>query len=543
MDVEVKQSAIPGAGRGLFATKDFNPGDIVLSLDRPYVAELDIDRLCDTCAWCFQRGATAEEERKNSAALGLPAGFVQTKACTGCKKVRYCSKTCQSKAWKREHKYECKALSVEGRPDLPHGVRAVIKLLGKLKADPENKDARLIDILQFQPVTTGLEDFSKKAPKRFEDFGMLAYGAWKYAGEPKLGDMDTETIAKGLFFNVMCNTLQLSSPLDDTKLGIGFDPVLCSANHSCDPNTAAIFNQPRQLLRALRPIKKGEEITMKYVDITNPFSVRQAELSEAYFFGCKCIRCKKGAVWPEDKFLKPAEELAEPFLSTADNLIKRHQSQIAKFFIPANDPTAQRRVAAIQAEAFSVSGITFDANKGNIAASEDEIKDALKLTLNSGLWPVTRQPVPHLLRQRLILYLAEGRTYQAWRIALKIRFEISPVLHPQAFYPDRVIDCWFLATLSNQLCNPMIPGHKEIFQESMQNGLDLRIVYMGFLCETRDAMDKSYGEDSPFGRVVETMYAQTFANSDISEAELRNRVEQTWPMLEAVAKSVDVVNL
>ncbi|EGP88636.1 uncharacterized protein MYCGRDRAFT_37947, partial [Zymoseptoria tritici IPO323] len=79
MDVEVKQSAIPGAGRGLFATKDFEPGDIVLSLDRPYVAELDIDRLCDTCAWCFQR---------------LPAGFVQTKACTGCKKVRYCSKTC-----------------------------------------------------------------------------------------------------------------------------------------------------------------------------------------------------------------------------------------------------------------------------------------------------------------------------------------------------------------------------------------------------------------------------------------------------------------
>jgi SET and MYND domain-containing protein len=300
----------------------------------------------------------------------------------------------------------------------------------------------------------------------------------------------------------MCNTIQLSSPLDDTKLGIGFDPIMCSANHSCEPNVAAVFNQPGQLLRALTPIKKGDEITMKYVDITNPFSVRQAELNEAYFFSCKCAKCKKGAKWAEDKFLKPAEELPLPYHSIADNLAQRHKDHLVKFFIPANDETAQRRVAAIQAEAFSVSGITFDAVKGNMAASEDEIKDALKLVLNTGLWPMIRQPVPHLLRQRLILYLAEGRTYQAWRIALKMRFEIAPVLHPQPFYPDRVIDCWLLTTLSNQLCNPNIPNHPEIFQQSMQNGLDLRVVYMGFLIETRDGIEKSYGRESAFGRYV-----------------------------------------
>ncbi|KAF2210232.1 hypothetical protein CERZMDRAFT_45789, partial [Cercospora zeae-maydis SCOH1-5] len=80
--------------------------------------------------------------------------------------------------------------------------------------------------------------------------------------------------------------------MDDTKLGIGFDPILCSANHSCDfPNTAVIFNQPKILLRAQKKIKKGEEIFMKYVDITNPFSVRQAELKESYFFSCRCSKC------------------------------------------------------------------------------------------------------------------------------------------------------------------------------------------------------------------------------------------------------------
>lgn len=89
MDVEVKTSSIASAGRGLFALRDFAPGDIVLSLDRLYVAELDIDRLADTCAWCFQRGATNADERSLSQNLGLPAGFVETKACTGCRRVNH----------------------------------------------------------------------------------------------------------------------------------------------------------------------------------------------------------------------------------------------------------------------------------------------------------------------------------------------------------------------------------------------------------------------------------------------------------------------
>jgi hypothetical protein len=69
----------------------------------------------------------------------------------------------------------------------------------------------------------------------------------------------------------MCNKFSLGSPLDDANLGIGFDPLICSANHSCEPNVNMVFNQPATLLRAIKPIKKGEEIFMKYVDVTNPF--------------------------------------------------------------------------------------------------------------------------------------------------------------------------------------------------------------------------------------------------------------------------------
>lgn len=204
MDVEVKESAISGAGRGLFANKDFQPGDAVLRIPRPYVAELFIDRMQDTCAWCFLREATDPVEREASKKEYLPTGYVETKACNGCKKVRYCSKTCQTKAWKREHKYECKVLAPAERPDLPEGVRAVIKLLGRLKADPEGKDEKLLEILQFKPSLDGdmMQQFVKDHPKLYEEHETMAYAAWKYAGEPVMGDTESLPIAKAFFFNV-----------------------------------------------------------------------------------------------------------------------------------------------------------------------------------------------------------------------------------------------------------------------------------------------------------------------------------------------------
>ncbi|KAL1586937.1 hypothetical protein WHR41_04017 [Cladosporium halotolerans] len=542
MNVEIRKSDIEEAGRGLFSVKNFKPGDVVHTIARPAVAELDEARLQDSCAWCFHKGSS-EFEREQAARLGLPEVHVDTKACTGCRKVRYCSKTCQSKAWKREHKHECKIISVPGRPDLPHGVRAAIKLLGRLKADPEGKDEALLDILQFKPAvdSKALEWIQLHQEKKWEDFNMLAFGAWKYCGEPDLGKIDSQSVTKAFFFNIICNTIALTSALDDISLGIGFDNIVCSANHSCDPNLIVFFNQPQLLLRALKPIKKGDELFIKYVDTSNPFSVRQAELNDQYLFSCRCPKCRKGATHAEDKLLKPADQLKPEFITLADNLVKRHEKQLHKFFVPATPAEAQRRVSAIQAEAFAVSGTTFDYQKGNDAASEDEIKDALKLCLNSGMWSYTRQPVPHLLRQLLVRYLSAGEVYRAWRIGAKKHFECSPALFPQPFYSDRVIDCWMMANVTKALCGN--PSTREIYEETRKGGLDLQIVFLGFMLELHDNIDKSYGWESPFGKVVAEAYQQVMASVPMPVEKIREAVAETWPKLEAVAKNVDVLML
>ena len=69
------------------------------------------------------------------------------------------------------------------------------------------------------------------------------------------------------------------------------------------------------------------------------------------------------------------------------------------------------------------------------------------------------------------------------------------------------------------------------------------IGHAGFLIETREQVERSYGKDSPFGRVVENVFQTTMRNTDIPLAEIKDKVKETWPKLEAVAKNVDVLKL
>jgi SET and MYND domain-containing protein len=58
-------------------------------------------------------------------------------------------------------------------------------------------------------------------------------------------------------------------------------------NHACEPN-ALVFYEGRQLrVRALRPLRAGEEITMNYTDPKAHVLTRQPAL-KTFFIDCKC---------------------------------------------------------------------------------------------------------------------------------------------------------------------------------------------------------------------------------------------------------------
>lgn len=76
--------------------------------------------------------------------------------------------------------------------------------------------------------------------------------------------------------------------------GTAFFPIQSCMNHSCCP-TAKAFKRDEDrdgqaTILACRPIKKGEEITISYIDEDLQFEERQALLAD-YGFRCKCPKC------------------------------------------------------------------------------------------------------------------------------------------------------------------------------------------------------------------------------------------------------------
>ncbi|KAM7270747.1 hypothetical protein ACFE04_029961 [Oxalis oulophora] len=76
--------------------------------------------------------------------------------------------------------------------------------------------------------------------------------------------------------------------------GSAFYPLQSCMNHSCRPNGKAFKREEDRDGQATiicdRPIRKGEEVTLSYIDEDLPFEERQALLAD-YGFKCKCPKC------------------------------------------------------------------------------------------------------------------------------------------------------------------------------------------------------------------------------------------------------------
>ncbi|KAK9284278.1 hypothetical protein L1049_023448 [Liquidambar formosana] len=78
--------------------------------------------------------------------------------------------------------------------------------------------------------------------------------------------------------------------------GTAFFPLQSCMNHSCCPNAKAFKREEdrdgQATIIALRPICKGEEVTISYIDEDLPFEERQALLAD-YGFRCRCPKCSE----------------------------------------------------------------------------------------------------------------------------------------------------------------------------------------------------------------------------------------------------------
>jgi hypothetical protein len=111
----------------------------------------------------------------------------------------------------------------------------------------------------------------------------------------------------------MWNETEVVVPLTGVKnmttrdLGLSITPPVNFLNHACFPNASVTFcggflgpsrrNKPNQV-RALTPIKPGEEVTVSYSQSLHSQSAseRRGVLSEDWGFTCRCVACDGD--WP-----------------------------------------------------------------------------------------------------------------------------------------------------------------------------------------------------------------------------------------------------
>ncbi|KAJ4831688.1 Histone-lysine N-methyltransferase atxr2 [Turnera subulata] len=86
----------------------------------------------------------------------------------------------------------------------------------------------------------------------------------------------------------------LGDDYTDCCRGTAFYPLQSCMNHSCCPNAKAFKRDEdrdgQATIIALRPISRGEEVTISYIDEDRPYEERRTLLAD-YGFKCKCARC------------------------------------------------------------------------------------------------------------------------------------------------------------------------------------------------------------------------------------------------------------
>ncbi|XP_064406459.1 histone-lysine N-methyltransferase SMYD3-like [Halichondria panicea] len=94
-----------------------------------------------------------------------------------------------------------------------------------------------------------------------------------------------------LFRKLVCNQFSVTAGDEMSPVGVALYTTPSLLNHSCRPNTLALFNGRQILFKAVRDINPGEQLFISYTDTVQLLSERQTDLQKGYNFTCACERC------------------------------------------------------------------------------------------------------------------------------------------------------------------------------------------------------------------------------------------------------------
>lgn len=321
----------PDCGRCVVARTALKAGDVVLRSTAVAPPVLH-PHLRDTrCAACFVRPSPAD-------------GSTGLLVCARCKAVKYCSKACQRRDWV-DHKTECTNDIVNMAGARGNDTLAEVLLVARVfrrrgegstwrrydaaaqvaadgstprtDAGSYAADGSLISTFDDAvAMVSHAEEDRREFPEQSAARDSIASGVLRSAkllkrlaatgkaaaagGGSRAGDGDGGDPTHRDLFNMLCrftsNNFAVTDPLM-SSLGAGAYPVGALLNHSCVANCVMSYEPEThvQVVRCLRDVEAGEELTHHYVDAANTTEDRQRELGD-YHFVCRCARCVGGAL-------------------------------------------------------------------------------------------------------------------------------------------------------------------------------------------------------------------------------------------------------
>uniref|UniRef100_A0A5B7AL27 Putative histone-lysine N-methyltransferase ASHR1 isoform X1 n=1 Tax=Davidia involucrata TaxID=16924 RepID=A0A5B7AL27_DAVIN len=261
-------STLPEKGRCLVSTRDFSPGDVILS-EEPYVSVPNKSSVDSRCDGCFTSS--------------------NLKKCSACQVVWYCGSTCQKSDWKL-HRLECQALlklDKDRLKNLTPSIRLMVKLYLRRKLQSE-KIIPTTATDNYNLVEALVSHMSEIDEKQLVLYAQMANLVNLILQWPEVNIKESAEN----FSKLACNAHTICDS-ELRPLGTGLYPIVSIINHSCLPNSVLVFEGKLAVVRAVQHIPKGTEVLISYIETAGSTMTRQKTLKEQYFFTCTCPRCIK----------------------------------------------------------------------------------------------------------------------------------------------------------------------------------------------------------------------------------------------------------
>jgi len=301
-------------GRYIVAKRDIIPGEIILS-EKPYASVLLADSRLDHCSHCYRFTMAP-----------IP--------CPSCSHCLYCSTECRSLAYKLYHRVECPLGEILNKSGVDKFAFLALRTLVVTPLDVVHKLCAPLDACEVSTVNSGIQNCAVYRADNYEAIcGLVTHaerrtahdlfrraaiaifllrclcfaGYFETMNPPDDVLSDTGGLLLSHLQSFPCNAHEIAefdlNP--DTvatsmphELGAGIYSTLSLFNHSCDPAVTRNFYRDRCIVRTIRSVRAGDELSDNYGAVFAMQSQleRRAKLLPQYFFECHCRACMED--WP-----------------------------------------------------------------------------------------------------------------------------------------------------------------------------------------------------------------------------------------------------